>query len=94
MFKDGAIPNVPPREHIRPTDMAPIVRPLDPADPCAGAELVDARWWLKPRRGRRMRGLPLQKDAAKTEPTRTGKKGKEAGGKRPRPASEDAAPAN
>ena len=55
---------------------------------------VDARWWLKPRRGRRMRGLPLQKDAAKTEPTRTGKKGKEAGGKRPRTASEDAAPAN
>src|SRR5437764_5423980 len=48
VFKDGAIPNVPPREHIRPTDMAPIVRPLDPADPHAGAELVDARWWLIP----------------------------------------------
>jgi putative SOS response-associated peptidase YedK len=48
VFKDGAIPNVPPREHIRPTNSAPIVRPLDPADPCVGVEMVDARWWLIP----------------------------------------------
>ena len=44
VFKDGAIPNVPPREHIRPTNTASIVRPLDAADPGAGVELVDARW--------------------------------------------------
>ncbi len=47
-FKDGAIPNVPPREHIRPTNTAPILRPIDPTDPSAGLELVDARWWLIP----------------------------------------------
>jgi putative SOS response-associated peptidase YedK len=48
VFKDGAIPNVPPREHIRPTNHAPIIRPLDRDDPGAGVELVDARWWLVP----------------------------------------------
>jgi putative SOS response-associated peptidase YedK len=48
VFKDGAIPNVPPREHIRPTNTAPIIRPLDPADPFVGVEMVDARWWLIP----------------------------------------------
>ncbi len=48
VFKGGSIPNLPPREHIRPTDTAPIVRPLDPADPDAGVEIVDARWWLTP----------------------------------------------
>jgi putative SOS response-associated peptidase YedK len=48
VFRGGAIPNIPPREHIRPTNGAPIVRPLDPADPGAGVELVDARWWLVP----------------------------------------------
>lgn len=47
-FKDGAIPNLPPREHIRPTEQAPILRPLDPVDPRAGVELVEARWWLIP----------------------------------------------
>src|SRR5665213_631482 len=48
VFKDGAIPNVEPREHIRPTNTAPIIRPLDPADPFVGVEMVDARWWLIP----------------------------------------------
>jgi putative SOS response-associated peptidase YedK len=48
VFKDGAIPNIEPREHIRPTDTAPIIRPLDRAIPSAGVELVDARWWLVP----------------------------------------------
>jgi putative SOS response-associated peptidase YedK len=47
-FKDGAIPNIEPREHIRPTNTAPIIRPLDRDDPTAGVELVDARWWLVP----------------------------------------------
>jgi putative SOS response-associated peptidase YedK len=48
VFKDGAIPNLPPREHIRPTNTAPIIRPIDAAEPEAGVELVDARWWLIP----------------------------------------------
>jgi putative SOS response-associated peptidase YedK len=48
VFKDGAIPNIEPREHIRPTNTAPIIRPLDPADPFVGVDMVDARWWLIP----------------------------------------------
>jgi putative SOS response-associated peptidase YedK len=48
VFKDGAIPNLPPRDHIRPTDRAPILRPIDPAAPQAGVELIEARWWLIP----------------------------------------------
>jgi len=58
---------------------------------------VDARWWLKPRKGTRMPGLPLQKAAAKGERSRSGKKGKEGSGKRSsasRTPAEDAAPAN
>ena len=47
-FKDGAIPNTEPREHIRPTNIAPIIRPLDRTSPSAGVEMVDARWWLIP----------------------------------------------
>lgn len=47
-FKDGAIPNLAPREHIRPTNPAPILRPIEPANPSGGLELVDARWWLIP----------------------------------------------
>ena len=31
----------------------------------AGGKPADARWWLKPRSGNRVRGLPLQKDAEK-----------------------------
>ena len=30
-FEGGALPNLEPREHIRPTNTAPIIRPLDPA---------------------------------------------------------------
>jgi putative SOS response-associated peptidase YedK len=48
VFKGGAIPNVPPRDHIRPTDSAPILRPIDPKAPQAVVEIVDARWWLIP----------------------------------------------
>ena len=48
VFKDGAVPNLEPREHIRPTNIARIIRPLDPSDPFVGVELVDARWWLIP----------------------------------------------
>jgi putative SOS response-associated peptidase YedK len=48
VFRGGAIPNIAPREHIRPTDIAPIIRPIDREHPLAGVELVDARWWLIP----------------------------------------------
>ena len=37
-----------PRDPIRPTDRAPIVRPLDPDHPAAGLELVELRWGLVP----------------------------------------------
>ena len=48
VFSDGAVPNLEPREHIRPTNIAKIIRSLDPANPSAGVELADARWWLIP----------------------------------------------
>jgi len=48
VFRDGAVPNLEPREHIRPTDNAPIIRPVDPREPRGGAELVEVRWWLIP----------------------------------------------
>ena len=48
VFEGGAVPNLEPRDHIRPTDTASIVRPLDAADPGAGVELTQARWWLIP----------------------------------------------
>jgi putative SOS response-associated peptidase YedK len=48
VFRDGAVPNLEPRDHIRPTDPAPIIRPLDPVDPRRGVELSEARWWLIP----------------------------------------------
>lgn len=37
-----------PRDEIRPTNTAPVLRPLDPADPSQGLELVELRWWLVP----------------------------------------------
>ena len=47
-FEGGAVPNLEPREHIRPTNMAWIVRPVDAAAPRAGVTLAEARWWLAP----------------------------------------------
>jgi len=35
-------------EPIRPTDRATILRPVDAADPAAGLEGLDIRWWLVP----------------------------------------------
>ena len=40
------LPNL--REGIRPTNEAAIIRPLDPADPPAGAEVAVMRWDLVP----------------------------------------------
>lgn len=33
---------------FRPTNRAPVLRPLDPANPAAGLEEVEIRWWLVP----------------------------------------------
>ncbi|HEY1447603.1 MAG TPA: SOS response-associated peptidase, partial [Caulobacteraceae bacterium] len=48
VFPSGAVPNLEPREHIRPTDTAQIIRAIDPNAPTGGVELADARWWLVP----------------------------------------------
>jgi putative SOS response-associated peptidase YedK len=45
---DEAASNRPLDEPIRPTERATILRPLDPARPAAGLEMVDLRWWLVP----------------------------------------------
>lgn len=42
------LPNLPPLPMTRPTNILPIARPLDAADPAAGLELAEARWWLVP----------------------------------------------
>lgn len=43
-----AASNRPSGEPIRPTDRATILRPVDAADPAAGLEGLDIRWWLVP----------------------------------------------
>jgi len=48
VFEGGRIPNLEPRDMFRPTNHAPVIRPLDPARPAAGVELVELRWWLIP----------------------------------------------
>lgn len=35
-------------EPVRPTDLAFMIRPTDPADPAAGLEGVTRRWWMVP----------------------------------------------
>lgn len=47
-FGEGRIPNLEPRDLFRPTNKAPVLRPLDAADPSAGVELVELRWWMIP----------------------------------------------
>ena len=43
-----AAPNRPLNQPFKPTDRAPVLRPIDPGDPAAGLEAVDMRWWLVP----------------------------------------------
>lgn len=48
VFEDGRVPNLEPRDMFRPTNRAPVLRPVDPADPSAGVTLAELRWWLVP----------------------------------------------
>jgi len=43
-----AEPNRPLDRPFRPTNRAPMIRALDPAEPLAGLEGVERRWWLTP----------------------------------------------
>lgn len=45
LFADS---NLEPRDLFRPTNSAPVLRPRDPANPAAGLELAELRWWLVP----------------------------------------------
>ena len=40
-------PNIEPRD-IRPTNTAPVMRPVDPSNPAGGLEMVELRWDLVP----------------------------------------------
>jgi len=43
-----AEPNRDLADPYRPTNRAPVIRPVDPAHPMAGLEGVERRWWLVP----------------------------------------------
>jgi putative SOS response-associated peptidase YedK len=40
--------NRPLDQPLKPTNRATMLRPVDPADPAAGLESVDRRWWMVP----------------------------------------------
>lgn len=47
-WAEGRIPNAEPRELIRPTDAAPILRLLDREESAKGLRYSEVRWWLTP----------------------------------------------
>jgi putative SOS response-associated peptidase YedK len=47
-FEGGAIPNLEPRDWIRPTNKAPVIRPIDAHNPGEALEFGELRWWLVP----------------------------------------------
>lgn len=47
-WAEGGVPNLPPRDLIRPTDPAPVLRPLAPAAAEDGVVFSEMRWWLVP----------------------------------------------
>lgn len=47
-WAEGSVPNLPPRDLIRPTDPAPVLRPLAPAAAGEGVVFSEMRWWLVP----------------------------------------------
>lgn len=45
---DDPEPNRAPDDPFKPTNRATMIRPIDPANPMAGLEGVERRWWLVP----------------------------------------------
>lgn len=45
---DGLPSNRPINQPFKPTNRAPMLRPIDPANPRAGLTGYDARWWMVP----------------------------------------------
>lgn len=48
IWTDGLVANLAEQPQIRPTNKAPVLRPIDPADPAAGVQLAQLRWGLVP----------------------------------------------
>jgi putative SOS response-associated peptidase YedK len=48
VWPEGRIRNLEPKAMCRPTNVLPVLRPVDPAQPAAGLEVADMRWWLVP----------------------------------------------
>lgn len=48
VWPEGRIRNLEPRRLARPTNVLPVMRPIHPAEPAAGLEIVDMRWWMVP----------------------------------------------
>jgi putative SOS response-associated peptidase YedK len=48
VWPNGQIRNLEPKELCRPTNVLPVLRPVDPAQPAEGLEVVDMRWWMVP----------------------------------------------
>jgi putative SOS response-associated peptidase YedK len=48
IWPGGLIRNLEPRRLARPTNILPVMRPADPANPADGLEIVDMRWWMVP----------------------------------------------
>ena len=70
----AGVPNLEPLDNIRPTNRAPLVRPLDPADPAAGVAIGDARWdlvpwfWREPIKAKRFLATNARSETAHTQP--------------------------
>ena len=48
VWPNGHIRNLEPKDIARPTNVLPVLRPIDPTNPAAGMEVVDMRWWMVP----------------------------------------------
>lgn len=48
VWPDGRIRNLEPRTLCRPTNVLLVLRPIDPAVPAMGLQVVDMRWWMVP----------------------------------------------
>jgi putative SOS response-associated peptidase YedK len=48
VWPNGHIRNLEPKDIARPTNILPVLRPIDPARPEVGMEVADMRWWMVP----------------------------------------------